>query len=245
MLPKIDQPIFEIELPVSGIVIKYRPFLSKEEKILLMALESGEEDTMLDAIKQMITNCCLTPIDVDKMYLTDIEYFFLQLRARSVSEIVEAHFKCNNEVEKEGKKLTCDTIMEKQMNLLEIKAYVPDSKKSVVKITDKIAVKLKFPQLSFSKFLKKYKDSTEDLEMLYDLLANCIDLISDGDEIHKITDENKDELRTFLESLSPVHMSKLESFFDEQPYIEYNFDLECSECAYKHTISIKGVKSFF
>jgi hypothetical protein len=115
MLPKIDVPIYELTLPLTNKLIRFRPFLVKEEKILLMAMESDENDSILLAVKQIITNCCLDEISVDDLPITDIEFLFLNLRARSVNEIVELPYKCNNKVTVNGEEKECGSIVNLEM----------------------------------------------------------------------------------------------------------------------------------
>ena len=115
-LPKLDVPTYEIELPISKKTIKYRPFLVKEQKNLLMALESNESSTIQQNVRDILNNCTLTEgINIDKLPIIDVEYYFVNLRAKSVGEVVESKYKCNNEVE--GK--VCGNLMEKEINLLE------------------------------------------------------------------------------------------------------------------------------
>ena len=251
--PKIDQPIFTIELPVSGEKVKFRPYLSKEEKILMMAVESAEEDTMIEAIKQIINNCALTEIDVDKMAIIDLEYFFLNLRARSAGEKPTARFRCRNIVETNevdetgGKALTgeCGNIMEIEFNLLDVKPTIPDRSRSVIMLTDKIGVKMKYPQFGMAKKINKTKIDTSSFQLLYDMIGDCIDMIFEGEAIYKVTPDNKDELQAFLDSLDRKQISKIEEFFDEMPELKHTIKTTCSKCNLKHEITLEGVQSFF
>ena len=184
-LPKIDAPVYEVQLPLSKKQIRFRPFLVKEQKNLLMAMESDDSETIERNIRQVLTNCTVTEnIDIDKLPVVDIEYYFLNLRARSVGEIVEGEYICNNTVD--GK--DCNGRMKTSFNLLEITVDVNPDKKDLIQITDKIAIKLKYPEFSLvqsdnkkqikntkapnnnaiskidPKIIKLFADSIDDLE---------------------------------------------------------------------------------
>ena len=151
-LPKIDVPTYEIELPISKIKIKYRPFLVKEQKNLLMALESNESQSIQQNVYDILYNCTLTEgIDINKLPIIDVEYYFINLRGKSVGEVVESRYRCNNEVD--GK--TCNNIMEQEINLLDIKVEQNDIP-SEIQITDKISVKMKYPEFNVVKDSLKY-----------------------------------------------------------------------------------------
>ena len=139
-LPKLDVPSYEIELPVSKKTIKFRPFLVKEQRNLLMAIESDDSKTVHQCIFDILNNCTITQdIDVYKLPVTDIEYYFLQLRAKSVGEIVESRYRCNNIVEDKE----CGNIMENNIDLTEIKVDIPEDASPEIKLTDNIVIKLK------------------------------------------------------------------------------------------------------
>lgn len=237
-LPKIDTPIYDLELPISKKKIKYRPFLVKEQKNLLMAMESNDNDSIQTNIKSVLQNCTITKkIDVDTLPLIDIEYYFLQLRARSVGEIVSNRYRCNNTVgEKE-----CGNIMETDINLLEIKVE-GHTNDEPIKLTDKISVKLKYPEFSVVKKISS-KESMTDAS--FDMIANAIEYIFDGDQIYYAKESTHEELLEFLESLNQNQFSKLEEFFDNLPKLSKTVNLKCSRCGFEHTIKAEGLEDFF
>ena len=144
-LPKIDTPVFDLLLPLCKKKVKFRPFLVKEQKNLLMAMESGERDTIEKNVKQVLQNCTLTEnIDIDKLPVIDIEYYFLNLRARSVGEIVENKYRCDNEVE--GNK--CGNVMEVAVNLLDLKVTNIKEDNDLIQLTDDVFIKLRYPEFS-------------------------------------------------------------------------------------------------
>ncbi len=140
-LPKLDVPTYEIELPISKKIIKYRPFLVKEQKNLLMALESNESSTIQQNVRDILNNCTLTEgINIDKLPIIDVEYYFINLRSKSVGEIVETRYRCNNEVEEK----VCGNIMEASVNLQNIKPYREEEVSPEIQLTDKVMIKMKF-----------------------------------------------------------------------------------------------------
>ena len=146
MLPKIDVPIFELTLPSTGKQMRYRPFLVKEEKLFLMAAEASDVKTVVDAIRQVINNCCLDEIDVEKLPIYDIEYIFLKLRARSISEIVNLKYRCLNEITDEnGEKKQCTGTVEFDIDLLSIEPTKNETHTNKIEINEKLGVVIKYP----------------------------------------------------------------------------------------------------
>ena len=147
-LPKIDTPIYEIDLPLSKQHIRFRPFLVKEQRNLMMALEANDAETVEMNIKQVLNNCTLTEgVDIEKLPIVDVEYYFLNLRAKSVGEVIDSKYRCNNIVE--GK--DCGNIMEKPINLLSVNVDSTDQVSPEIQLTDKLSVKMKYPEFSIIK----------------------------------------------------------------------------------------------
>ena len=152
MLPKIDTPVYELDLPLSQKHIKFRPFLVKEQKNLMMAMESDDKETIERNIRQVLTNCTITEdIDIDKLPVIDVEFYFVNLRARSVGEIVENKYICTNVIEG----VQCGNKMESQFNLFDITVDIDPNYNDTIKLTDKITIKLKYPEFTIPNFVKK------------------------------------------------------------------------------------------
>jgi hypothetical protein len=148
-LPKLDVPIFTLELPLTKKKIRYRPFLVKEEKLLLIAMESDDEDSIMDSIVQILNNCCLDEIDIDELPVTDVEFFFLKLRARSIGEIVELNYKCNNMVKDEsGEESRCNNPVNLKVNILEIEPTFNPKHTNKIELTEKLGIVMKYPNFS-------------------------------------------------------------------------------------------------
>lgn len=237
-LPKIDVPVYELKLPLSNSVIKFRPFLVKEQKNLLMALEADDPETIEKNIKQILINCTLTDIDIDNLPIVDIEYYFLNLRARSVGEIVDLRYKCNNEVDGN----LCNNIMETQLNIFDIKLKDIPENDDVIQMSEQIYVKLNYPKFSV---IKNITNNGDSVDIALKMIVDCIDYIYDGEQYYYASDTTKEELVEFVESLNQSQFNKLEQFFDNIPKLDKKIDMTCSKCGFQHTVYVEGLENFF
>ena len=238
-LPKIDTPTYEVTLPLSKKHITFRPFLVKEQKNLLMAMEADDADTIQRNVKQVLTNCTITPnIEIEKLPIIDIEYYFLQLRARSISEIVENTYICTNEVNGEQ----CGNKMKTTLNLLDIKVEFNPDVKDLIQLTDKISIKLRYPEFSL---IDKLKDKETAADIAFEIIIDSVEYIFDGEQYYYSYETPREELIQFLESLNQEQFGKLESFFDDLPKMNREIKMKCGKCGYEHDIFIEGLESFF
>jgi hypothetical protein len=237
-LPKIDVPTYEIELPLSKKKIKFRPFLVKEQRNLLMAMESNDTDTVHNSIKDILNNCTLTGgIVIDKLPIVDIEYYFINLRAKSVSEVVETKYKCNNEVEEK----LCGNIMDVEIDLLDINVEGIKENEDI-QLTEKIFVKLRYPQF----YVVKDSINMQSIaEITFNMIAESIEYIFDGDQYHYASEAQPGELLEFVESLNQNQFEKLEEFFNDLPKLKKDIEIKCSKCGFEHSIEVEGLESFF
>lgn len=238
-LPRLETPTYELELPVSKKKIKYRPFLVKEQKTLLMAMESNESDSIHLAIRDILSNCTLTEnLNLDELPIIDIEYYFIQLRAKSVSEIVESRYRCNNIVnEKE-----CGNTMEKNINLLELKVEQNEEVKAEFNLTDKLIMKLKYPRFGIIKDSLNYEDVND---LTFNMIALSIDYIYDGEQFYYAHEQTQEELLEFVENLNQEQFGKIENFFNNLPKLKQKLEMTCSKCGFEHKIDVEGLESFF
>lgn len=243
MLPKLDVPIYELKLISTGKTIRFRPFLVKEQKLLLMASESTELKDILNVVKQVIKNCILTEgIDVDNLPIFDLEYLFLSLRARSVGEIVELKYKCNNKIKDEkGEETSCSGLESFQVNLLEIEPKKIDGHDKKIMLTDKMGIVMKYPTFEMLEMMETKSAGDMILEMVMD----CIDFIFDDDQVYYAKDTPKDELIEFIESMQQKDLDKIQNFFDTAPKLKKNLNFKCAKCGYKEDIVVEGLQSFF
>jgi hypothetical protein len=238
-LPKIDTPVYDLELPLSKKQIRFRPFLVKEQKNLMMAMEADDKETIERNIKQVLTNCTLTEgIIIDKLPVIDVEFYFIQLRARSVGEIVENRYICTNEVEG----TQCSHKMDAKFNLLEISVDIDPEAKDIIKITESISIKLKYPEFSL---VEKLKQKQNAVEIAFEVVMDSIEYIFDGEQYHYASEVSRKELTDFIESLNQDQFGKLEEFFNNLPKLNKKIDLKCGKCGFDHAISMEGLESFF
>ena len=239
-LPKIDTPVYELELPISKKKIKFRPFLVKEQRNLLMAMEADDAETIERNIKQVLINCTIEPdnIDFDALPIIDVEYYFINLRARSVGEVVENKYRCNNEVDG----TECGNIMEANIKLLDINVEMDENIKDEIQINDKIVVKLNYPRFSV---IKRASNVSSAAQLALDMVAESIEYIYDGEQFYYARDTDPAELIEFVESLSEEQFSKMEQFFDHMPTLHKKVEMDCSKCGFHHEIEVEGLESFF
>jgi hypothetical protein len=240
-LPKLDVPIFELTLPLTKQKVKFRPFLVKEEKILLMAQESEDLNATFLAIKQVINNCCISEIDVEDLPVTDLEFFFLNLRARSVGEIVDLQYKCNNKVKKEdGEEDICGNVVKLKINVLEIQPEISPDHNNKIALNDKLGIVMKYPTMHMME-----KIDGDEIERITGVLLECVEYIYDEDQIYYKKDISKEELTEFFDSMTREQFSKVQKFFETLPKIKKDVDFKCVKCGYHENVAIEGIQNFF
>jgi rubrerythrin len=241
-LPKIDVPVYTIDLPLSKKNVRYRPFLVKEEKLLLMAMESNEEKTVIDTIKQIINNCCLDEIDVDNLPVLDLEFFFLNLRARSIGEVVNLQYKCNNIVkDEEGNEKDCGNVVKFDVNILEIKPEENINHTNKIELSEKMGLMMNYPNFK----MIGDNESLTDVEQIIKIISDCIEYIYDEDSIYYKKDITQEDLNEFIEGLTREQFSKVQDFFDTIPKIKKDVEFKCNKCGYTENITIEGIQNFF
>lgn len=240
-LPKLDVPIFELTLPLTKKKVKFRPFLVKEEKILLMASESDDANATFLAIKQIINNCCISEIDVDDLPVTDLEFFFLNLRARSVGEIVDLQYKCNNKVTNDkNEEGECGNIVKLKVNVLEIQPEIPEGHTNKIELTPNLGIMMRYPTMS----MMENVEGTE-VERITSVLLDCVDYIYDEENIYYKKDISKEELTEFFDGMTREQFAKVQAFFETLPKISKNVEFKCTKCGYHENILVEGMQSFF
>jgi hypothetical protein len=236
-LPKIDAPVYELDLPLSKKHIRFRPFLVKEQRNLMMALESDDKGNIEKNVRQVLHNCTLTEgIEIDDLPILDVEYYFLQLRARSVGEVVENKYKCENLVDEKP----CGNLMESNLNLLDIKVNMPENQSDVIQLNNKLSIKLKYPEFSILS-----ADISSATDLAFSMIVNSIEYIFDGEQYYYAKESSPEELTEFVESLNQQQFSKIEDFFSNLPTLNKNIQMDCNKCGFHHTIEVEGLESFF
>jgi len=237
MLPKIDVPIYDLQLLSLKDKVRFRPFTVKEEKLFLMASESEDKDTILTTIKQVVNNCLVSKVDVDNLPIFDLEYLFINLRAKSVNEEVKLNFKCNNIVE--DKK--CNHIVELVFNLLDIKPSTKGEHKNKVEVSKDLGIMLKYPSV---KSVTKHSDKSES-DAIFDIMVDCIDYIYDKEQIYYSKDTPRKELVEFLESLQTKNLESMRKFFETMPKIKSENTFKCTKCGFEDKLIVEGIENFF
>lgn len=238
-LPKLDVPTYELVLPVSKTKIKFRPFLVKEQRNLLMAIESNESATIQQNVKDILYNCTLTEgIDIEKLPIIDVEFYFINLRAKSVGEIVESKYKCNNIV---GDK-ECGNVMETEVDLQNIVVQTNDTVSPEIQLTPQITIKLKYPEFGIVQDSLKYDSIAETT---FNMIAESIEYIYDGEQFYYGTEAEPGEMLEFVEGMNQEQFSKVENFFNNLPKLKKEIEIDCSKCGYHHKIEVEGLESFF
>jgi ribosomal protein L44E len=237
-LPKFnDNPLYQLTIPSNKKFVKFRPFLVKEQKVLLIAFESKDEGQILEAIGSCIESCIQDKIDVKNLTTFDIEYIFMQIRSKSVGEKAELIFKCP----------TCDESCETQVDLENISVSLPE-KTSTVKINEKYTIQLKYPV--YSDIVKEYRmnksgNTLSDVDKLYFLIKTCMDSLLTEDERIPFKDETQEEIDEFLDSLGTDSFNKILEFTQNIPSLEVDAEYTCKKCNENHTRKLKGMTDFF
>ena len=237
-LPKLNVPVYDTVLPSTEKVIKYRPFLVKEEKILLTALEAGETEALSTAVRQIVNNCVQGELNVDDLPTFDIEYLFLRLRAKSVGEQVTVGLKPWGCPKNEGK--LCENSTSVDINLEEVKVDKEKATSPKIMLDNKIGIKMKYPDINA---INITGISTEAAGM--DIIKDCVEMIyteEDMWERNTITDEELDE---FIDSLNSQQFKLIRDFFDNMPVLKHTVKYKCETCGEEKETTLQGLNSFF
>jgi hypothetical protein len=241
-LPKIDVPIFDVKLFSTNKKVKFRPFTVKEEKLFLIASETDEPQSTITTIKQVLNNCILDDTDIESLPLFDIEMLFLNLRARSISEIVSLKYKCNNNiVEEDGKEHKCNNQVEIDVNVLDIVPEVGENHSNKIEINSKLGLVMKYPKMD----VMANMDKQENIDSVLNLIVGCIDYIYDDEKLYYAKDSTTEELVDFLETLQSKDLENIKQFFDTMPKMKKTLDFSCRKCGYQEKIDVEGIQNFF
>ena len=231
-LPKINYPTFTLEIPSQSTLTMFRPFLVKEEKILLMAKASEDPADIFRAIKQVVNNCCMADnFDVDKLALFDLEYLFLQIRALSVNNIIKQSYRDNED----------NKVYEFEINLHDVKIKFPENIEKNIPITDTLIIKMGYPSASLFDD-KEFLNSGD--EFPFELVLRCIDMIIDGEDVYQKNDFTSEELEVFLDQLGIAVFDKIRAFIENVPYLNYKIEYKNS-LGNDRIIEMKSLMDFF
>ena len=234
-LPTIVTPSYELTLPSNGKKIKYRPFLVKEEKILILAIESNSIKDISRAIKDVLKNCILTKgVKIDELPTFDIEYLFLNIRSRSVGESIDLVITCPDDNE---------TKVNTQIYIDEIQVKTNKDHNPDIKLDDTYTMRLKYPSLD--QFINDNFNFDIDKDNSFDIISSCIDMVFSDEEAWEAKDCTKKELLEFVERLNSAQFKEVEKFFDTMPQLLHEIEVENPKTKVKSTVTLEGLASFF
>jgi hypothetical protein len=238
-LPKIDVPIYDITLPSNGKTVKIRPFLVKEEKLLLMAVESKDNENIIKTTKQVINNCIISgDIDLEKMPFFDVDYLFIALRAKSLGEKIETSYVCNNIVNDQK----CGGIFETDIDISNCVIEKNDDIVMDIQLSGKLSIKMKYPSYSIMKMIT---GNESNFQKKIRIISSCIERVTNGDKIYSSKDFSKEELVDFIEGLTSEQFVKLENFVDNLPSFAIESGGVCPKCGFEHKVKYTDFTRFF
>jgi len=230
-LPKIVTPTYELEIPSSKEKITYRPFLVKEEKILLLAQESEKDSEMLLALKQIINNCTYEKVEVEKLPMFDLEYIFLQIRAKSVGEVVNLKLLCEDDGE---------TYADVQVNLDEVDVEFTEGHSNSIQLTDEVGIIMSYPQINMMDL-----SSDSGTENVFGIIKNSINQITEGETVYERADFTEKDINEFLDSLTTEHFKLIQEFFETMPRLRHEVKFKNPKTKKQNKITLEGLNSFF
>ena len=233
-LPILETASYELTLPSIDQKIKYRPFLVKEEKVLLMAMESGDNKQITEALKQIVRACTFESFNVEALPTFDLEYIFLNIRAKSVGEVAKINILCPDDKK---------TYAKVEVDLTKVDVQVDDEHTNEISINDNVKLIMKYPTIGTV-------DPTEDAEgmktkQLFDVIANSIHEVWDGETVHKASDYKREELMAFIESMSTKNFEDLQKFFTTMPKLQHECEVENPKTGVKSKVKLQGLTDFF
>ena len=234
-LPKIDVPIYELTVPSTDEKIKYRPFLVKEEKLLLIAMESGENSDILRAVKDIVDSCTFNKMKIGNMPMFDVEYIFLQIRSKAVGEVSTLRVLCLDDMK---------TYAKVEVDLNEIEVRVTDAHTNKIELSDEMGVIMKYPTVD--SFVENKIDDISPANML-DVIITCIDKIYDkkGEEVYDAKDSTKQELIDFVEQMNTTQFADVQKFFDTMPSLKHEITVKNPKTKKESKVTLNGLNDFF
>ena len=235
-LPSVETPRYELTLPSTDKVVQFRPFLVKEEKVLLLAMESNNNTEIINATKEILNACTFEKLEIEKLPIFDIEYIFLQIRAKSVGEIAKFKMLCPDDK---------STYVDVEVDLTKVNVQVDDTHTNNIVIDEnrKLGVVFNYPTLEMTK--AGFDIDETDINTLFDIMTTSIDHIYEGEKVYPAKDSTKEELKTFLESLPQKTFEKIKTFFETMPQLRHSIEVENPKTKVKSTIDLKGIRDFF
>lgn len=238
-LPMMATPTYMLTIPSTNKQVKYRPFLVKEEKALLIAQQSEDINVMVESLKQVISGCILDKINVDALAPFDIEYIFTQIRAKSVGEIIELLFPCDEDHGEDQDKAK----LKISIDLTKLQVEFPSDHTNKIPLFGECGVVMRYPSLSVMSKMENIE--TDNIEGIFEIISECIEFIYDGDQLYYAEEQSKEELLEFLNNLTNEQFTTIQKFFSSMPKIKKEVEYNCPICGKHHKVTLEGMQSFF
>lgn len=235
-LPMNTTPVYTLTVPSTGKQLKFRPFLIKEEKTLLIAQQSEDTSVMVESLKEVIQSCIKDEIDVNGLATFDLEYIFTQIRSKSVGEIIDLMLLCDTCTDEKA-------VAKVSIDLTKIQVEQNPEHKSKIHLYQDVGIVMKYPTLDILKKMESV--NTNDLDEVFNIVVDCIDFIYNEEEVFHAKEQTKQELLDFLNNLSSDQFAEVQKFFETMPKLKHEIDYECPVCSKKHHKVLEGLNSFF
>ena len=234
-LPQLNTVNYDMVIPSTGQQVKYRPFVVREEKVLLTSLESGDATQITNAMRDIVEVCTFKEVNVKKLAMFDLEYIFLKLRAKSVGENADIIVKC--------KDCEAENAVRINLDLVELKG---DPKaESTIQLTDSVGVSIKYPTVERTEEVMKGIKAENQIDLILGLMVASIDSIYDAEKVYPSTDSTPQELMDFIESLNKEQFNKFETFFEQFPKLKEEIEFTCEKCGKENNMTLEGLNDFF
>ena len=234
-LPQLNTVNYDMVIPSTGQQVKYRPFVVREEKVLLTSLESGDAQQITNAMRDIVEVCTFKEVDVKKLAMFDLEYIFLKLRAKSVGENADIVVKC--------KHCEAENAVRINLDLVELKG--DPRAESTIQLTDSVGVSIKYPTVERTEVVMKGIKAESQIDLILGLMVASIESIYDAEKVYPSTDSTPQELMDFIESLNKEQFNKFETFFEQFPKLKEEIEFTCEKCGKENNMTLEGLNDFF
>tara|TARA_B100000035_G_scaffold263812_1_gene235628 strand:- start:292 stop:1014 length:723 start_codon:yes stop_codon:yes gene_type:complete len=236
-LPQLNTVNYDLVIPSTGQQIKYRPFVVREEKVLLTALESGDAQQITNGMRDIVKVCTFNEVDIKQLAMYDLEYIFLKLRAKSVGEKATLLMKCQED--------ECGHETPVEVNLDEVELVGDPKAQDTISITDKVGISFKFPTVGRMEEVMKGLDAKTNIDVVLGMMVASIESIYDEEKVYPSVDSTPKELLDFIESLSKQQFETVQSFFDKFPKLKKEIKWVCEKCGKENSVVLEGLNDFF
>ena len=234
-LPQLNSARYQVYVPGLQKEVSFRPYLVKEEKILMMAMESNDQKQILTAVSDIIEACVFDDINVKKLAVFDVEYLFINLRQKSVGEGINVSMKCSDE--------DCSTENNVEVDLDKIDIPKINKEDNIIMLSDDVGITMRYP--SFKDISQFKPEELDKIDGIMSLLKLCVVNIFDSDNVHETSDISKKELDDFIDGMNSEQFSKLGGFFQDMPSLKTNLEFNCIKCGKENITEVRGLQSFF